>query len=64
MTTWTVTLQAPVHGILQARVTGGLPFPSPGHLHDPGIESESPTLQADSLPPEPLGKEAQCIYFL
>ena len=23
---------------------GGLPFPSPGHLHDPGIKSNSPTL--------------------
>ena len=34
----------------------GLPFPSPGHLPDPGIEPESPTLQADSLPSEPPGK--------
>ena len=28
----------------------GLPFPSPGHLPDPGTEPESPALQADSLP--------------
>ena len=28
----------------------GLPFPSPGDLPKPGIESESPTLQADALP--------------
>ena len=37
----------------------GLPFPSSGNLPDPGIEPEStvsPALQADSLPPEPLGK--------
>ena len=34
----------------------GLPFPSPGDLHDPGIESGSPALQEDSLPSEPLGK--------
>ena len=27
----------------------GLPFPSPGGLPDPGIEFESPALQADSL---------------
>ena len=27
-----------------------LPFPSPGHLPDPGIEPGSPALQADSLP--------------
>ena len=30
----------------------GLPFPSPGHLPDPGIEPGSPALQADSLPTE------------
>ena len=37
----------------------GLPFPSAGHLPNPGIEPESPVspaLQADSLPIEPLGK--------
>ena len=34
----------------------GLPFPSPGGLPHPGIEPRSPTLQADSLPTEPLGK--------
>ena len=31
----------------------GLPFPSPGDLFDPGIESASPALQVDSLPSEP-----------
>ena len=30
-----------------------LPFPSPGDLPDPGIEPQSPALQADSLPSEP-----------
>ena len=30
----------------------GWPFPSPGHLPDPGIEPGSPALQADSLPAE------------
>ena len=34
----------------------GLPFPPPGDLPNPGIESRSPTLQADSLPAEPQGK--------
>ena len=34
----------------------GLPFPSPGDLPNPGIKPGSPALQADSLPPEPLGK--------
>ena len=27
----------------------GLPFPSPGHLPNPGIEPGSPALQANSL---------------
>ena len=31
----------------------GLPFPSPGNLPDPGIEPQSPALQADPLPSEP-----------
>ena len=30
-----------VHGILQARILAWLPFPSPGDLPDPGIESLS-----------------------
>ena len=39
-----------VHGILLARILSGLPFPSPGDLPNPGIESGSPALQADALP--------------
>ena len=34
----------------------GLPFPSPGDLPNPGIESRSPALQADSLTAEPQEK--------
>ena len=36
----------------------GLPFPSPGDLPDPeiGQETGSPSLQADSLSIEPLGR--------
>jgi len=34
----------------------GLPCPAAGDLPNPGIEPRSPTLQADSLPFEPLGK--------
>ena len=41
-----------VHGILQARIWSGLPFPSPGDLPDPRIEPRSPALEADSLPTE------------
>ena len=33
-----------------------LPFPSLGDLPNPGIEPRFPTLQADSLPSESLGK--------
>ena len=33
----------------------GQPFPSPGDLPNPGIESRSPALQTDSLPAEPQG---------
>ena len=32
-------------------------------LPDPGIEPWSPTLQADSLPPEPPGKPRQSLAF-
>ena len=34
----------------------GQPFPSPGHLPNPGMEHRSPASQADSLPAEPWGK--------
>ena len=37
------------HGILQARILEWAAFPSPGDLSNPGSESRSPTLQADSL---------------
>ena len=45
-----------VHGILQARIWSGWPFPSPGDLPNPGTEPRSPALQADSLLAETLGK--------
>ena len=50
-----------VHGILLQEYWSGLPFPSPGDLPDAGIEPQSPTLQADSLPSEPLGKPNKTI---
>ena len=54
VTPWTVAHQAPLSvGILQARILGGLPFPPPGDLPDPGMEPTSlmfPALQVDSLP--------------
>ena len=48
-----------VHGILQARILEGLPFPPPGDILDPGIKptsAVSPALQEDSLCAEPSGK--------
>ena len=45
-----------VHGIFQAGILSGLPFPPPGDLPNPGIEPRSPALQADSLPTELWGK--------
>jgi len=54
---WTVALQAPLFmEFSRQEYWSGLPFPSPGDLPDPGIESMSPALQADSLPSEPPGK--------
>ena len=51
-----------VHGILQARIqntgVGSLSLLQ-GKLPNPGIESRSPALQADSLPAEP-----QYIYYM
>ena len=45
-----------VHGFSRQEYWRGLPFPSPGVLSNPGIESGSPTLQADSLSSDPPGK--------
>jgi len=56
---WTVIFQAPLSvRFLRQEYWSGLPFPSPGDLLDPGIELESPALQADSLPLSHLGSRA------
>ena len=39
----------------------GLLFPSPGHLPDPGIESESPALAGGFFTPEPPGKPLRTV---
>ena len=50
---WTVAHQAPLSmEFSRQEYWSGLPFPSPGHLSDSGIESGSPALQADALPLE------------
>ena len=43
-------------GFSRQEYWSGLPFPSPGDLPNPGIESQSPALQADALPSEAPGK--------
>ena len=42
-------------GFSRPEYWSGEPFPSPGHLPNPGIKPRSPALQADSLPAEPPG---------
>ena len=54
---WTVARQLPLSvEYCRHEYWSGLPFPSPGDLHDPGIKPGSPALQADSLLSEPEGK--------
>ena len=56
-TPWTVAHQPPPSmEISRQEYWSGLPFPSPGDVPNPGIEPMSPTLQADTLAPEPPGK--------
>ena len=51
---WTVAYQAPPSmGFSRQEYWSGLPFPSPGDLPDPGIESGCPALQANALTSEP-----------
>ena len=50
-----------VHGILQARIMDGMACPPPWDLPNPGTESRSPSLQADSLPSEPPGKSINTV---
>ena len=56
-TLWAVAQQAPLSmEILQARILEWVAMPSSRDLPTPGIEPRSPTLQADSLLPDPPRK--------
>ena len=56
VTHWSVTHQAPLSlGFPRQESWSRSPFPSPGHLPDPGIKPTSSTRQADSLPLSHLG---------
>ena len=59
---WTVACQAPLSIGFSRQEYGGLPFPSPGDLTDPGIEPRSPALQEDSLLTETPGKPLGPLY--
>ena len=62
---WTVVGQAPLSmGFSRQEYWSGLPFPSPRNLPDPGIEPESPVLQADSLPSELPGNPSAPLNLL
>ena len=57
MTLCFIALQAPLSmGFPRQEYCGGLPFPSPGDLPNPGMETGSPALQVVSLTVEPPGK--------
>ena len=61
VTPWTVAYQAPpAVGFSRQEYWSGLPFPSPGDLPNPGIESRSPALEADALTSEPPGGFFTC----
>ena len=57
------SLQAPLSmGFSRQEYWSGLPVPSPEDLPDPGIEPESPALQADALPSELKGRSSNSIF--
>ena len=53
-----------VHGILQTRILEWGSFPFSGDLPNPGIESRSSTLQADSLAAEPQGGSSRILEWV
>ena len=61
-TPWTIAprLLCP-WGFSRQEYWSGLPCPSPVYLPNPGIESRSLALRADSLPSEPPGKPVCCV---
>ena len=51
---WTVAHQAPLSmEFSRQKYSGGLPFPSPGYLPNPGFKPRSLAWPANSLPSEP-----------
>ena len=58
------TLCEPMEELSRPEYWSGQPFPSPGDLPNPGIESSPPASQADSLPAEPLGSPGHRIKLI
>ena len=57
VTSWTVACKSPLAmGFPRQEYWSGLPFPSPGDLPKPGIESASPVLAGGFFTAEPPGK--------
>ena len=64
MIPWTVACQATLSmGILQARKLGWVAIPFSREIPNPGIEPQSPKLQADSLPSEAPGGYKQQTFL-
>ena len=62
---WTVAHQTPLTmEFSRQEYWSGLSFPSPRDLPNPGIEPESPALQADALPSELPGKPVKSVSTL
>ena len=63
---WTIACQAPLSmAFSRQEYWSGLPFPSPGHLPEPGIEPASPALAAGFFTTAPPGKPkggAGCVW--
>ena len=73
-TSWTLALEAPLSmGFSRQEFWSGLPFPSPGHLPDPGVEPghlPDPGVEPVSLSlagwfftTEPPGKPIAFLYW-
>ena len=61
---WTVACRAPLSmGFPRQEYWSGLPFPTPGDLPDPGIQSVSPALAGVLFTTEPPGKPLPDVQF-
>jgi len=57
VTPWTVAHQAPLStGFFRQEYSSGLPFPPPGDLPNPGLETVSPSLAGGFFTTESPGK--------